>query len=120
VKFVNATTAALDPQFYATGQDLGDPNETLFQPQNQITQGYGFAGTGLIPGGQTSPSITIPCDEARSIGTLGGAFKNPSTGDLLGTGSKRALSIDYAYLCGDSIVFTFRSNPGFSNSFFVE
>lgn len=120
IKFINASNAALDPQFYASPQDIGDPNTTLFVPDNQLTEGFGFAGTGLIPAGQSSPDIIIPCSQARALGTLGGAFKNATSGDQLGTGQKRALSIDYAYLCGDSITFTYRSAGGYSNTFTVQ
>ncbi len=109
VQFINQSTAnALDVQFFASAAPIGDDvNTTLFDPANRVTQDIGFAGTGLIPAGETD-EITLNCDAAVSVGTLGGLFKNPDTGEEIGTGEARVAEIDLQYYCGEVVTFGFR------------
>jgi hypothetical protein len=120
VRWINATASALDPQFYSSPEPLGDPAVMLFVPQYQVLDGVGFAGSGLIPGGQFD-EVVIDCETVATIGTLGGEFRNPDTGEPSGTGQQRILSAPLNFVCGDTIVFTYRSGPeGFRTLFTVE
>lgn len=120
VRWINATSSALDPQFYASPEPLGDPAVMLFVPQYQIVDGVGFAGSGLIPGGQTD-EVVLDCETVATIGTLGGTFLNADTGEPIGTGQQRILSAQLNFVCGDTIVFTYRSGPeGFRTLFTVQ
>lgn len=106
VRFVNQTLSALDVEFYASSQALGDPEAVLFLDGNRITAEIGFAGTGLIPAFQ-SDEILVNCDGARSIGTRGGRFVNSDTGVETGRGQQRVASLDLQYTCGDLVTITY-------------
>jgi hypothetical protein len=122
VQFINQSTVnALDVQFHASAVPIGDDvNATLFDPANRVTEDIGFAGTGLIPAGETD-QITLNCNSAVSIGTLGGLFRNPETGEEIGTGEQRAAEIDLQYYCGEVVTLSFLpSGTGFETILIVE
>ena len=109
VRFVNNSPWALDPQFYTTSAALGDPEQILFLPGNQVRTGFGFAGSGLIPGGQTD-QVTLNCEQAITIGTRGGQFVDQDSGTEQGTGQQRVAGIQLSYSCGDTITLTYHAN----------
>ncbi len=88
VRFVNQTLSALDVEFYASSQALGDPEAVLFLDGNRITAEIGFAGTGLIPAFQ-SDEILVNC------------------GVETGRGQQRVASLDLQYTCGDLVTITY-------------
>lgn len=105
IRFLNQSSQALDVQFYATATDLINPadvNSVLFTSANHIVANIGFAGSGLIPAGD-SDEITLACAGAHTLGTLGGRFVNENSGEQVGTGQQRAFSINLQYNCGDTL-----------------
>jgi hypothetical protein len=73
----------------------------------------GFAGSGLVPAGQTD-EVILPCDQALSVGTLGGRFVNQDTGAQVGAGSRYVLVQGSQFQCGSTITFTYvPSGTGF-------
>ena len=111
VRFINDSAAALDVQFYASAEPIGeDPGTTLFSAANQIATGIGFAGTGLLPK-QSSDELILDCDAAVAIGTPGGRFVSAETGEEVGTGQQRVAALDLQYVCGETITFLYRYDP---------
>jgi hypothetical protein len=106
VRFVNRTTWALDVQFYAA-PETGDPATALFIEANRITTDIGFAGSGLLPVLDTD-EILLDCANAQMIGTLGGEFLDPETGEASGTGQQRSLTIDQQFTCQETITFIYK------------
>lgn len=109
VRFVNETPAALDPQFFASSQPLGDPELTLFLAENQVYSGIGFAGRGTMEPA-TTDEIDLSCDDAKAIGTRGGYFVDAGNGEFRGNGQQRYLAINQAYNCGSTVTFYFRQS----------
>lgn len=106
VRFANRTPHALDVEFHAADTVGDDIPAALFVAANEIKEGLGFAGTGLIDKGGTD-ELTLPCVDAAVIGTLGGTFVNPDGGELIGTGQQRVAVKGLQYDCGESITFIF-------------
>ena len=120
IVIINDSPWALDPQLFATSAALGDPEQMLFIGGNQVTTGIGFAGGGLVPGGETD-EVTLDCEEAITIGTRGGRFLNPDTGTLIGAGEQRVAGIQISYECADVITLRYRADgETFSTSLQVE
>jgi hypothetical protein len=117
VRVVNASpNRAVDVQLYATGQGVGNPDTDLFIPANQRAAGIGFAGSGILPAGQTD-EMTVACAEANAVGTRGGVFLNQDTGEAVGTGTQYVLFQITQFQCGSTIVFTYApSGNGFLTS----
>ena len=106
VRFVNATSAVVETQFYTTNDPVENVPDDLFQPANLITVGVGVAGRGLlIP--LSADTIEIPCTEDLLLGTTGGRFQDPDLGTELGTGPARWLEEGAVFDCGASIEFTY-------------
>lgn len=105
VRFVNQTSWALGVQFHVSAVQ-GQPDSVLFISANQITQGIGFAGQGFIPPGDVD-EVLLGVAQARMIGTLGGDFVDPDTGESAGTGQRRVLILDQQYFGGETITFVF-------------
>ncbi len=114
VRVINASpNLAVDVQIYATGQAVNNPDTDLFIPANQQVAGLGFAGSGVVAAGQTD-EITLACDQALVVGTLGGRFLNQDTGAQVGTGTRYVLFQGSQYQCGSTIIFTYTpSGSGF-------
>jgi hypothetical protein len=108
VRFANRTGRVLDVEFYASSEPLGNPDQVLFISENKVTEGIGFAGTGLVPPG-TTDSITLACENARVIGTKGGRFVDDEAGEELGRGERRVAARYLQYECGDQITLVFDS-----------
>jgi hypothetical protein len=112
VKFRNLlSNVDVDTQFFATNQVLADPANDLFVPANLIQVGIGAAGTGILLA-DTDDQIDVPCTDHLTIGTEGGAFRNPDTGAILGNGDQRVLQVGLIFDCGDTITFTYSSQDG--------
>ncbi|UCD27745.1 MAG: hypothetical protein JSV03_11635 [Planctomycetota bacterium] len=122
IRFVNQSSQALDVLFYATAADLTNPADVdtvLFTPANQVIANIGFAGSGLIPAGETD-EITLNGANARTLGTRGGAFINKDTGEHLGTGQQRVFSINLQYSCGDTLSIVYKATAtGYETSWLL-
>jgi hypothetical protein len=53
-------------------------------------------------------SITFPCTEDLTLGTIGGAFAEAETGDARGIGEARWAQAAPLGLCGSAITFEYR------------
>jgi hypothetical protein len=118
VRFVNASAAALDPEFFATATATSDP-AALFVPASQITAGIGVGGRGILQAAGDD-SIDVDCANAATIGTKGGTFLD-GEGNALGHGTQRILSLGSAFSCGETITFTYQGAGGaFSTGYVVQ
>lgn len=106
VRFVNQSPYALDVEFHAAESAGEDIAAALFVAENEIREGLGFAGTGLIDK-NGSDDLTLPCADVAVVGTLGGRFVNPDGGQLIGTGRQRLAVKGLQYTCGETITFVF-------------
>ncbi len=108
VILINDTNLTLDPQIYVTDEAVTDL-ENLFTRSNKHTR-YGIGTIGLL-GGRDDASFSLSCEEARVLGTLGGAFgddlDNPE-----GTGQQRVVSQDVNFECGETITLRFSQSGG--------
>ncbi|MBN1342467.1 MAG: hypothetical protein JXQ73_07290 [Phycisphaerae bacterium] len=111
VWLVNASAKlAVEPLLYATGEAVVDPATELFIGANKVG-GIGFAGTGLIPSGQ-SEKVELDCTAARVIGTPGARFADADSGTTAGTGEQKILSQSLLFNCGATVTFTFQGQTG--------
>ncbi len=107
IRMINATpNRALDVQIYATNQAVNNLDTEFFIAANQQLAGIGFAGSGILAPG-TDDVISIPCENALIVGTLGGRFLNEDTGEQVGTGTRYVLFQGSQYACGSTITFTY-------------
>jgi hypothetical protein len=106
VRFANRTPHALDVEFHASDSLGTNISAALFSPGNQITEGIGFAGTGLIDTGG-SDFLMLACEDVAVLGTEGGRFVDPDDGELIGNGQQRVAVRGLQYDCGETITFIF-------------
>lgn len=111
VRLINNSDVDVDTQFYFANEPLEDPSEDLFAAQYRVQTGLGVAGTGIIQAG-TEDELGRPCSEATYVGTDGGEFLNPDSGELAGTGKRRLLRIGENFDCGNTLIFAFTEENG--------
>jgi hypothetical protein len=120
VRFENHTLRAVDVQLYATGQPVNILEADLFAPANQVTQGIGFAGSGVIQAG-ASDEVVLTCANVNTIGTRGGRFLDQDSGEQVGIGQQRVLFLGLQFACGDQVTFIYSSSGGgFQTSLRIE
>jgi hypothetical protein len=116
VVFENLTTKALDVEFYHTANQVTDVDAELFIEANRLTD-VGFAGTGLLEP-LTTETVDISCDQARTIGTNGGLFRDADDGSELGRGTRRVLVLNESIQCGETLRLRYTETAGgFETSF---
>jgi len=112
VRFSNLTTqAAVNVGFFSMGDSSAVVPDELFTEENALTRDIGLAGTGILPP-NVSDSVDIPCGTNLIIGTSGGAFVDPETGDELGKGTRRWASENPLGFCGAVVTFEYVSLGG--------
>jgi len=104
-KLVNATTAALRTELYASIEPMSYFPEDLFAAGNLVTAGIGVGGTGVVGPGLTD-HVTLECTGTLALGTPGGVFLDPETGEELGTGTQQYLRSTLT-LCARLITITY-------------
>jgi hypothetical protein len=108
IRLINDTDWAVDVQLYAA-RTTGDPDAVLFEADNKITAGIGFAGQGFIPA-HDADEVVLEADAVAMLGTLGGEFLDEETGESVGAGHRRILTRSLQYLGGDTITFIFHGD----------
>ncbi|HMQ14389.1 MAG TPA: hypothetical protein PKC49_00290 [Phycisphaerae bacterium] len=117
IRVVNTTDITLDPEIFLSATAVS--REELFNLNRKYTA-FGVGTLGLIAR-FSSDSFTVPCSDARLIGTLGGRFgdnlNNPD-----GVGREIILAQDLSVFCGGRVTFTYSRQPGggFTTAFVVE
>ncbi len=107
VRFMNETNAVVEAQFHATLDAIGGSAESLFVPQNLVTDDIGVAGTGLlIP--RSADTIEWHCSDGLVVGVAGGRFLDPDSGAELGAGTSRIIQQGLVFDCGAAITFTYQ------------
>jgi hypothetical protein len=121
VQLINGSAVyAIDVSLYASNTPVTDVATDLFVPQNQVTTDVGFAGTGLIPPGETD-TVELPCATTAVFGTPGGIFVDVNSGAEIGPGAQRVAQRDVLYGCGDIVTLRFRPDgAGFTTDLLVE
>ena len=105
--FVNTLTReAVEVQFHATNQPLSSIPGDLFVEGSEITESIGVAGTGLLPPG-LEDTITFPCTQTLTLGTMGGLFSDIESGEARGAGDMRWVQDQGLGLCGRIVTLTF-------------
>ena len=111
IRFINNSDVDVDTQFYFANEALDDPGTELFAPKFLVQTGVGVAGTGIIEAGQDD-QITRPCSATTYLGTEGGEFLDPNTGELLATGQARLLRVGESFDCGNTLLFSYTGENG--------
>lgn len=108
VAFRNGTTdAAIDVNFYVSTEPLSQVPNDLFTMDNLSLAGIGLGSNGrLAPGVQDI--IEVACADGLILGTTGGVFIDPETGEELGVGTQRWVMQGAQFDCGETIVFEYR------------
>ena len=110
VAFRNGTAdAAIDVDFYVSSEPLSQVPDDLFTPDNLSLAGIGLGSNGRLgPGVQDIVEVT--CADGLTLGTTGGTFIDPETGEELGFGTQRWVMQGAQFDCGETIVFEYRHN----------
>lgn len=112
VRLVNDSGKPLDPELYVTSSSTTNPDE-LFQSIFKYTA-FGFGNRGFL---QPRDSLTIgfDCPAVMTIGTRGGLFgENFDSPD--GVGTQRLLVQGVNFACGETLVFRFTSDNGYTTT----
>ncbi|MCB9866444.1 MAG: hypothetical protein H6816_07405 [Phycisphaerales bacterium] len=107
IRFANLTDLAVLADVYVStnGADLSP--DALFVSDNLLMDGVGLASTGvLVP--QSTDSVEVPCVDGMVVATTGGVFRDPDTGEELGTGNQRILQQGLVFDCEAEITFVYR------------
>jgi hypothetical protein len=111
LRLLNLTSSALRAQIFLGTNGSEETLSSLFVPANLYTERIGLAATGLIqPSG--SDTAEIDCVDGLVIGTDGGSFLDPETGQALGTGEPRLLVRGFVFDCDDEITLIYRFTSG--------
>lgn len=105
VKLVNATSAALRAELYASTEPMSHLPGNLFTAGNLVTAGIGVGGTGVVGPG-LADYVTLECSGTLALGTPGGVFLDPETGEELGNGTQQYVRSTLT-LCGRLITITY-------------
>lgn len=112
IRIVNNSNTGLDPEIYLASGPV--TRDQLFVASRKYTD-FGVLGLGVIAA-HDSDSFTVPCSEARVVGTKGGSFGDKLT-EPEGHGTERILSQDVQFFCGEQItVFYGRAGDGFATA----
>jgi hypothetical protein len=111
IRFLNSSDVDVDTEFYATNQPLDDPPTELFAAEYRVQVGIGAFGSGVVLSGQAD-EIVFPCTDTTVLGTAGGKYRDPDLGTLLGSGQARIIKVSLNFDCGNTIIFTYRSEDG--------
>jgi len=57
---------------------------------------------------QSTDSVEVPCVDGMVVATTGGVFRDPDTGEELGTGNQRILQQGLVFDCEAEITFVYR------------
>jgi hypothetical protein len=107
VSFWNRTvTEAVDVQFHAANELLDTLPDDLFVDANRVTRSIGLAGRGILEPGMLD-SISFPCTDDLTLGTMGGEFSDAETGDERGVGAPRWAQAEPLGLCGSVVTIEF-------------
>lgn len=107
IRFANLTELAVLADVYVSTNGADRTPEALFVDANRLIDGVGLASTGvLVP--DSSDSVDAPCTEGMVVATTGGVFRDPNTGEDLGTGAQRILEEGLVFDCGAEITFVYR------------
>lgn len=112
VQIVNDSGKPLDPEIYVTSSSTTNPDE-LFQSIFKYTT-FGFGNRGFL---EPRDSITIgfDCPAVMTIGTRGGIFgENFDSPD--GVGTQRLIVQGANFACGETLVFRFTSDNGYTTT----
>lgn len=102
IRVINASGVTLDPQIYASANSVGV--DELFNDGNKLTA-YGVGTLGIL-GPASEDTFTVPCANARTIGTRGGAFGDNLNAPI-GSGRQVVLAQDLSVFCNGELIFTF-------------
>lgn len=100
---------AVDVEVHVTAVSPDMLPDDLFVEENFFGVGIGLGGNGRI-GPDEETSIDLPCSDGMTIGTLGGAFLDVVTGELLGHGNQLWLQEGAQFSCGAVILFEFQND----------
>ena len=120
VRFRNLSVfEAVDVEFFATNESLGNLSEDLFNPANLVTANIGVAGTAIIQPWQVDV-VEFPCSDALTLGTQGGRFVDDESGEFRGVGTPRWAQEGPLALCGSVVTFEYSGGDGvFSTALFI-
>lgn len=111
IRFANSTDLAVLADVYVSTNGADLTPEVIFAPANQLTDGVGLASTGvLVP--DSTDAVEIPCSAGMVVATTGGVFRDPDTGEELGTGTQRILQEGFVFDCEAEITFVYREVDG--------
>jgi hypothetical protein len=112
IRIVNNSNTGLDPEIYLASGPV--TRDQLFTASRKYTD-FGVLGLGVIAA-HGSDSFTVPCSEARVVGTKGGSFGDKLT-EPEGHGTERILSQDVQFFCDERItIFYVRAGGGFTTA----
>lgn len=107
----NLTSVAVDAEIYISTNGPGISAEELFVAENKFTDGIGLASSGVMEP-TSDDRVEIPCADGLVIGTAGGRFLDPDTGDELGSGPPRILQEGLVFDCEATLTLVFRVEDG--------
>ncbi|NOT01222.1 MAG: hypothetical protein HOP29_11405 [Phycisphaerales bacterium] len=107
IELVNASPLAVDVELFLTTDPAITFPELLFQEPNAYRDGIGFLSLGILDIGE-SVDISLDCPDALFVGTTGGQYLDPASGDVLTLGAKqRWAQLGPQFDCGDTVTFEF-------------
>lgn len=110
VRLVNVSDLALDVRFYVSSDPEVATADQLFVEANAFREGIGFLSLGILEAGQVV-DVPVPCKEALFVGTVGGEFLDPVTGESIAEGTTARLAqLGPQFDCGNRVTFMFFAN----------
>lgn len=107
IKLVNAGPLAVDVEFFLSDDPGVSSPEMLFVEANAFREGIGFLSLGILDIGE-SVELSLDCPDSLFVGTTGGQFLDPASGEVLLLGDKqRWARLGPQFDCGDTIAFEF-------------
>lgn len=108
VILANESDVAVDTQLFVLN-DVNNPQvDELFAERNQFRRGIGFLSLGILAPGEIV-EVTLDCGSALTVGTTGGQFLDPETGDEITNGdTPRTATLGPQFDCLGTVVFTYR------------
>ncbi len=107
VLLVNESELAVDTQFFVLNDVSFSQPDDLFADPNQFRRGVGFLSLGVLAPGEIV-EVTLQCGTALTIGTTGGQFLDPETGDEVTTGTTRRIAtLGPQFDCLDTVTITY-------------
>lgn len=107
VRLVNVSALALDVRFFVSTDPTVTTAEELFVEGNAFREGIGFLSLGVLGPGE-AVDVPIACEEVVFLGTQGGEFLDPETGESVAQSAKpRLAALGPQFDCGDRVTFRF-------------